>query len=185
MNVYDFDKTIYDGDSTAHFVLFCIKKQPSLLRYLPIQGVAYLSFLIKLVEKTAFKQTMYMFFSGIKDIDSYVDIFWALHEQNLKKWYLDQKKPDDVIISASPEFLLKPICQKLGVELMASRVDKKNGVYDGLNCYGEEKVRRFYEKYDGVTIDEFYSDSYSDDPLAKISKKSFLVDKDKLLEWKA
>ena len=26
MNVYDFDKTIYYGDSTADFYLFCLKR---------------------------------------------------------------------------------------------------------------------------------------------------------------
>lgn len=26
MNVYDFDKTIYDGDSTIDFYLYCVKK---------------------------------------------------------------------------------------------------------------------------------------------------------------
>ena len=26
MNVYDFDKTIYDGDSTAAFIKYCIKR---------------------------------------------------------------------------------------------------------------------------------------------------------------
>ncbi len=183
MNVYDFDKTIYDGDSTAHFILFCIKKQPSLLRYLPIQGFAFFRFLIKNVDKTTFKQTMYSFFQGIKDIDMYIAEFWQTHEKNLKPFYLNQKKADDVIISASPEFLLNPICDKLGVELMASKVDKKTGVYDGINCYGEEKVRRFYEKYENVQIDEFYSDSLSDSPLADISKQSFVVIKEKLIDW--
>ena len=31
MNVYDFDGTIYDGDSSIDFYLFCIKRKPSIL----------------------------------------------------------------------------------------------------------------------------------------------------------
>ena len=42
---------------------------------------------------------------------------------------------------------------------------------------GEEKVKRFYEIYPKEIIDEFYSDSYSDLPLANISKKAFLIKK--------
>ena len=30
MNVYDFDKTIYDGDSTTDFIAWCIRRRPSL-----------------------------------------------------------------------------------------------------------------------------------------------------------
>ena len=35
MNVYDFDGTIYDGDSTLDFWYFCLKKHPQILLYLP------------------------------------------------------------------------------------------------------------------------------------------------------
>ena len=94
-----------------------------------------------------------------------------------------QQREDDVIISASPEFLLKPICIRLGISnLMASVVDKRTGMYLGINCHGEEKVRRFYKKFN-QEIDEFYSDSFSDAPLANIAKKAYLVDGDILIPW--
>ena len=35
MNVYDFDDTIYDGDSNADFFKDLFIKYPSLLRYAP------------------------------------------------------------------------------------------------------------------------------------------------------
>ena len=38
------------------------------------------------------------------------------------------------------------------------------------------------EKFNG-DIDEFYSDSVSDAPLAKLAKKAFLVEDNKLLPW--
>ena len=66
---------------------------------------------------------------------------------------------------------------------MASCVDKKTGKYEGVNCHGKEKVRRFYEVYEDVEIEEFYSDSYSDTPLAEISKKSYMVVGDMLYPW--
>ena len=37
MNLYDFDETIYDGDSTRDFVLYCYKNYPRTLAYLPRQ----------------------------------------------------------------------------------------------------------------------------------------------------
>ena len=35
MNAYDFDDTIYAGDSSLHFFVFFLRKDPSLIKYLP------------------------------------------------------------------------------------------------------------------------------------------------------
>lgn len=35
MNVYDFDNTIYDGESVIDFYLYALKKQPGLISVLP------------------------------------------------------------------------------------------------------------------------------------------------------
>lgn len=34
MNVYDFDNTIYDGESSVDFFMFCLKKRPKLIKYI-------------------------------------------------------------------------------------------------------------------------------------------------------
>lgn len=184
MNVYDFDKTISYHDITAKFYFFCIRKNPLLLRYLPAQGFHFARFSLGFIKKTAFKERFYRFFRGIKDIDAYVSEFWAQNMSDVKQLYRDLHREDDVVISASPEFLLRPACDALGIKhLIASRVDKKTGKCTGENCYGEEKVLRFRAYFGDAEIDEFYSDSYSDTPLAKISKKAFLVSDDKLSDW--
>ena len=36
MNVFDFDNTIYNGESTIDFFLFCLKKQKELCIYIPL-----------------------------------------------------------------------------------------------------------------------------------------------------
>lgn len=184
MNVYDFDKTISYHDSTAKFYFFCIKKNPLLLRYLPAQGFHFVRFALGFMKKTAFKERFYRVFRGINDIDAYVSEFWRGNMNDIKALYKDIHREDDVVISASPEFLLRPACDALGIKhLIASRVDKKTGKYTGENCYGEEKVVRFRTEFGDAEIDEFYSDSYSDTPLAKIAKKAFLVTDDELSDW--
>lgn len=182
MNVYDFDKTVYYGDSTRDFYFFCLKRHLNILFYLPYQAFWAVPFALKIIRKTVFKEKFYVFFRGIKDIDSEVAEFWKNNEKYLKKWYLEQKKESDIIISASPEFLLRPVCEKLGVRVLASRVDRFTGKYDGENCYGEEKVKRFNDEAKGE-IDKFYSDSYSDSPLARLAKKAFIVKGDTVLPW--
>lgn len=184
INVYDFDKTIYNGDSTAHFYLYCLKKHPQIALLLPIQGFFFIFFALKIMPKTKFKEKFYIFFRFIKNIEEEVEKFWDLKSDGIKKWYIKIQREDDLIISASPEFLLTPICKRLKITgLMASRVDPKTGKYTGLNCYGEEKVKRLKEKMPSVEINEFYSDSYSDQPLASLAKKSFMVVGDSLYDW--
>lgn len=185
MNVYDFDKTIYDGDSTADFYIYSLKKHKKILLLIPSLLGAFLKFYVfKIGTKTMFKEKMYRFLIYC-NIESDVADFWDKHQNKIKKFYIEQQKDDDVIISASPEFLLKPICKRISINyLIASRVDCKSGRYNGINCHGKEKVRRFYEFFKNGQIEEFYSDSYSDTPLAEISEKAFIVKGNNISEWK-
>lgn len=184
MKVYDFDKTIYDGDSTLNFFLFSIKKKPSLIRFLPIQVIGFLKYMLGFSEKLEFKEKFYSFLKGIDDVDSYVDEFWDKNQSKIKKWYLDSKEESDLIISASPTFLLEVICKRIGIQhLIASEVNKHTGVCEGKNCYGEEKVVRLREVFKDDVIHEFYSDSLSDAPLSLLAEKRYIVSKDKIIDW--
>ena len=179
MNVYDFDKTIYDGDSTVHFYFYCIKRHPRILLRLPALLWYALLFMFKIYTKTQFKEKFYLFLKDVPDVDKEVASFWETHEKNIKGF----QKKGGLVISASPEFLLAPICQKLKMNLIASRVDKHTGKYTGENCWGEEKVHRFTEIYGDTEIAEFYSDSFSDSPLADLAKSAFMVKKEEITPW--
>ncbi len=186
MNTYDFDKTIFYPDSSYSFVRWSLKRRPSLyLFWIPAAAVAGIGYLVGLSSKENLKEKVFGFLPRIKDVDSEVEQFWKEHEHKLSDWYLKQKKDDDLIISASPEFLLKPITDKLGVRLLGTKMDKRNGKINGLNCSGKEKVRRFREEYPDCHTEEFYSDSLSDTPMAKIAGKAFrIVDKaTKPVDW--
>ena len=184
MNVYDFDGTIYKKDSTVQFYLFCLKRNPLLIRYIFVQLWYFVIYVFSLVDKKRFKQGFFSFLKGIKDVDMLVDEFWKSNTKHINAWYLDQKKQTDVIISASPEFLLLPIAKTLGVgKLIASKVDKNTGAFLSENCYGEEKVKRFLDECSDEIIDSFYSDSLSDLPLAKMSKAAYFVKDDKPIAW--
>ena len=174
-NVYDFDKTIYAGDSSIHFYCYCAKKRPWIVFDLLCCGMAGLRYLTGRIDKTQFKQRVYRFLRYIPDVDSMVLRFWHTHAKNIKAWYLAQRNDSDLIISASPEFLLQPICKELGVALLASRVDRHTGKYDGLNCHDTEKVKRMHAAYPNTEIAAFYSDSLSDTPLAEIAEQAYRV----------
>lgn len=183
MNVYDFDKTIYHGDCTFDFYKYCLKKDKTIVFLVPKVAFACFRYLAGFITKEEFKETFFQFLFKFKNLEEMVEDFWNLNQHKIKKFYLKNKRKDDLVISASPEFLIKPICNRLNIASMGSRNDINTGKFTGLNCHGKEKVRRFYEVYKNGVIEEFYSDSYVDDPLAQIAKKAYMVDGEKLLEW--
>ena len=178
MNVYDFDKTIYAGDATLDFWGFCLKRYPEVWLCLPGQLFAAAKYAFGLQGKTCFKEDFYRFLQFVPEVDGAVTAFWKKQEKKIYPWYLAQRKSDDVVISASPEFLLAPVCGALGTgTLVASRVDKKTGKYTGENCYGEEKPRRFQERFSAKDVDGFYTDSLSDLPMLCMARQGYLVKK--------
>ena len=184
MNVYDFDKTIYDGDSTLDFYFFSLKKSPMLIRFLPIQIIGFIKYMFGMYSKLQFKEKFYSFLKGIKDVDSMVELFWNENQDKIKDWYLKSKEESDVIISASPEFLLNNICRRIGIKhLIASEVNKNTGICEGENCYGEEKVLRFKKYFEKGEIKKFYSDSLSDAPISLMASERYIVTGNNILPW--
>lgn len=183
MNVYDFDGTIYNGDSTVDFYFYALKVNPSLLRYLPKQIVGFVLYGMKRIDKTRLKEEFFSFLTAI-NAEELAESFWQRNKSKIYDWYLEQQESEDIIISASPEFLLRPICQRLGVDhLIASKVEPDSGKFIDGNCRGKEKVRRLQVEYNINHIDEFYSDSKSDLPLAKIADTAFLVKRGTIKSW--
>ena len=80
--------------------------------------------------------------------------------------------------------VIRPACAKLDIQCaIGSPVDKHTGHCLGPNCHGPEKVIRFHARFPGAGIEEFYSDSHSDDPLAALAQRAYLVKGEKLLPW--
>lgn len=183
MNVYDFDGTIYDGDSSIDFYLFCIKRKPSILfRSIIKQLSGVVLYTFKRITKERYKEKYFSFLKFVSVNNQLLNEFWSANNKKVKDWYLNQKAISDVVISASPEFLLQQICNRLGVSLIASKVDPSTGQFTGKNCHGQEKVKRFIELYPNEKIDEFYTDSKSDYPLAALATKAYMVKKDEITE---
>lgn len=184
MNAYDFDNCIYDGDCTIDFFRFCLSRKRALLRFFPRQLWGFVLYAFGFIDKTAFKQRFFCFLQGVDHLDEVLTAFWDTHETKICAWYLERKQENDVIISASPAFLLGPCCKRLSISrLVASRVDPATGAFSGENCYGAEKPKRLMEDLGIQTLDAFYSDSLSDLPMAQLAKESFLVRKGQILRW--
>ena len=183
INAYDFDETIYDGDSSVDFYLYCLKRKPSIIIMAPIQIYGALLYFLKIKNKDFMKERIFSFLKMIKNIDDYIEDFWIKHKKNIKEWYLKQKKKTDVIISASPEFLLKPLEKELGVErIIATKVNKYSGKFESKNCHDYQKIKRYEaEMRRKNDIKRFYSDSIkSDKAMFEYALEAYLVKKNKI-----
>ena len=183
-NAYDFDKTIYLGDSTVDFFFYCLKRYPLIILTIPNTLFFYVLYVLGICTKTRFKENMFKFLKHVSFIDQEIENFWGIKRNKIASFYIKNKKNEDIIISASPEFLLRPICALLEVEnLIASRVNKKTGEYTGDNCFGQEKVSRLILHFPDAKIQAFYSDSLSDAPMASLAQQAFLVKKGNIYNW--
>ena len=181
MNVYGFDSTIYDGEVIIDFLMFCVKKDISLTKYIPIATrTVTLYKMNKLpIEKVyeLIEQMTSKVIKNRKQANSLVKEFWLHHKHKLNKYFLDRINSDDVIITASPRILTSGISNELKTNnIICSELNLETGKFDFL-CFGENKLIAFKERYPNATIDEFYTVSMSDSSLIEISNKAFLVKK--------
>ncbi len=179
MNVYDFDNTIYDGESVFDFYLYTVRKQPKLIRYLFIVMKAFLKYklcriTIEEFEKIAEKHAR-NYLSQLKNIDFLIKEFWDRNEHKIKSFYIRLMREDDVIISASIDFLLEELFSRIGVKhYLATEVDKSTGEVQNI-CYRKNKVHLFCEQFPNAKIDNFYTDSKNDAAMMKLAEHTYMV----------
>ena len=184
-DLYDFDGTIYDGDSGVDFIKYSIKHHKGTFKCLLGAIWTVFLFILKLRTKEQMKNRIFRFVKDIDNIDEYVKGFWEEHEHQIKSFWTEKKDHSkDIIISASCRFWLQPIADKYKVyDLFATDIDMKTGEIIGNNCHGKEKVRLFYDKYPKGKIMKMYTDSVNDLPLIEEANEGILVKKDKLYNY--
>ena len=181
---YDFDKTIYKGDSSTDFFFYMILTRPYLLLFAPYFLVVFALYGMKIVKKKRFKECMFFFVPWFHNIEKIVDKFWQRNANKIMKWYPPQKQAEnDVFVSASLLFIIKPVLQMLNIKnYIATNYNVKTGKIYGKNCYGEAKVEEFKRVYPKAKLEAFYSDSLSDLPMMRLADKAYLVNGEEIKE---
>ena len=180
---FDFDGTISSGDSLWLFVAHIVGRKRLFL------GVAsrvhiLLGYALGFISNTQAKQALSAkFFAKISasDFRQHCLDFLPTLESICKdsalariEWH---KKRGDivVVVSASFEEYLGVLCEKLGVECIATKLEVKSGFLSGRfaspNCYGVQKVERIRQKYDLSKYGEIYvyGDSRGDKEMLKLA----------------
>ena len=183
MIVYDFDKTIFLGESSTAFYRFCIPRHPLILLWLPVAGLFGLGKLLHLCDMTSWKEAFHGYLRAVPDAEVLVERFWDRMQGRIAPWLPDKLPQGGLVLSASPEFLIAGLCRRLGLDYMGTRMDIRTGRIDGQNCRGAEKPIRFRERYPDTEICEFYSDSLSDSPMPRLARKAYLAAGGQLRPW--
>ena len=180
MNGYDFDNTIFKGNSFRRFYFYCLIRLPYLLLYLPVQFIAALLHGLRILNKHRFLCVLERFIVFVPNKHKFVEKFWNKNFRRIKPWYLEQKRGDDVIISASPQYLVEIACERLGVLCIASQVDIDSGRTDGRHCHGKAKVDFYRERFGDAPLATYYSDSLTDVPMFKLAERGYFVKGDEI-----
>ncbi|MBQ8451812.1 MAG: HAD-IB family phosphatase [Clostridia bacterium] len=180
---YDFDKTIYDGDSSTDFFFYMISTRPYLLIFTLWFLIVIALYGMRILSKKKTKECLFFFVPWFKNINRIVDKFWCRNANKIKDWYSIQKRDDDIIITASLGFIVKPMADALNIKsLIATNFSTSTGKIVGKNCYGNQKVVEFQRLYPKHILTAYYSDSLSDKPVMELAGKGFLVDGNKITE---
>ena len=175
MNVYDFDGTIYPTDCTIDFCFWCMSRHPKLwFTFFPKAVKNLLLRKIGKMTEATMQREFFGYLTLVDDFDEQIERYWDKNEKRIASWYLAQKQPDDLIISASPNCVIDPIAKRLGVRYMATDFDREYGVFLNKMKYAKEKARYIIDQGFPM-IENFYSDSLADTPLALLAEKAHLV----------
>ena len=190
MRVFDFDNTIYDGESGFDIFMFYLKKEPKkIAKYIPKFGEGFVRYkfgkvsIDDVLNEYSFmlKECCQMF----PHIEQDIVEFWDEHERKIKSFYAKIQKEDDLIVSACPEVMLSEICRRIGVtHFIGSEVDLETGEI-GRICYKESKITSYKEQYGDTPIDEFYTDSMNDKAMMDMASTVYYVTGDRLEKIKA
>ncbi len=175
MNVYDFDGTIFPTDCSIDFFVWCMKRHPKLcFTFAPKVVINLIKRKMGKMPEYLMQREFFCYLTLIDDFDEQIERYWDKNEKKIAPWYLKQKRPDDLIISASPDCIIGPIANRLGVNFMATEFNRKYGVFLNNLMYAQEKARYIFD-HGFPKIDNFYSDSLADTPLALCAEKAYLV----------
>lgn len=188
MNVYDFDNTIYRGESAIDFFVYFLKRDPKLLAYAPSVAKALAGYKAQkiTIDEALDKYAVIVedYCRSIENLDEHIKNFWDINSKKIKTFYLKQRKVDDVILSAGFDIVLEEMGRRMNIKnIIATETDRDN--FKIVNfCFRENKVKAFKTRYPDAVIENFYTDSLNDQPIIDLAQNAYLVKGNKITKIK-
>lgn len=189
INAFDFDNTLYDGESTLDFYFFCVKHHPLLIKFVFVVLYNLIKYKMCLIteDRLVYLADKYIcdFLKGCPDIEELAEKFWDKNVNKIKQSVYSKLSDGDLVISASFGYVLRPLFSRLdkNVVLLCSEADLKN--YKILQlCFRKNKILLFNKYYPSVVINDFYTDSLNDLEFMKLAKnKAYMVKGENICEY--
>lgn len=185
---FDFDGTITTDDSLLKFIRFVVGDRRFLIGLITLSPMLIL-YKLKFIPNYKAKQYLLSwYFKGMKKEDffdvackySLYHIDKILRNKAIEKITWHKKEGHKVVIvSASIDCWLRPWCEKNSLELIATKLEMKDGIVTGnlltKNCYGQEKVNRIKEKYNLKEFEYIYAygDSSGDKEMLQLANEKY------------
>lgn len=188
--VFDFDHTLINRDSLLPFLRHYFGLKRFLMNFI-ILVPSFILFLLGGRSRQDIKECILKnFFKGISydDVEKegkeyaekILDVFLKTKIIQKFQWHKRQGHCC-IIVSASPEFYVIPWGKRQGFDrVIASKLEldadrKITGRLNGINCWGDEKLRRFLQEFPRGSWDELYvyGDSQGDQALLKCATHPF------------
>ncbi len=184
MNIYDFDGTIYNGDSTKDIIKYGLKRHPFMvMKCLRRAKKKNRDFLQGLCSFEQVKEEMLAFIFKLQNYPKFINDFVESHMKKIKPLYKSRHADNDVIVSASYELWVSQFARRIGVRnVIATRVDTAGKIL-GINCKGDEKLRRIKEALPNIPIENAYTDSQSDEVLLVNAINGYVIEKNKVIPY--
>ncbi|USA53693.1 HAD-IB family hydrolase [Acinetobacter sp. C32I] len=179
--LFDFDGTLYPRDSFTGFIFFALSKRHIVKRGLKILPWIQ-AYYLRLYPAHAMRPRLFQ--SMFKDIS--VDVVEQLaHEYALKlikrldqdllqQLQQHQQRGDHIVlVSASVDLYLTPICEFLNIELICTQTEIKDGLLTGRyrseDCSREQKKLRILQQYNLADYQAIYAYGNSEEDLDMLS----------------
>ena len=109
--------------------------------------------------------------------------FFIAVVSRIKPLYKTRQTENDVIVTASYDLWVNLFARKIGVRnVIATRVDTAGKIL-GINCKGDEKLRRVKEALPNIPIENAYTDSQSDEALLVNARNGFVIEGNKVIPY--
>lgn len=184
--VFDFDNTIYNGESAVDYAFYMIRHNKKIIRFIPTILLSLAGYKLCLLSKEKLESIINKVFDGVMDgkvsFKDFVEPFWESHSNKLNSTILKRIKPGDVIISAGPVFLLEGITEIIKTDkIVGSELDFDKRRITWFN-FGDNKVKRYRQLYGDNTVDAFYTDSYYDKDMMMISRDVYILKRGRIVK---
>ena len=194
LSVYDFDKTIYNGETLNDFYRFYLIKKPWKIYTVIFQLWYFLLYVLKIINLEKLKENFLRFLNGENtgELKKLIREFWEKKESKINLWVKDEilknKKETEILvaISASPTFLIIDRLKLMGFDVVIGtdflfESTKFHSHITSKNCKNYEKVKRLdkWAEDNNIQYDivNFYSDSIADKPLFDLAEHKYWIKK--------